>query len=196
MEPWLKKKISNLEPKTRKKIETVFKEMHESIGILYDLATHDEKTGLYNSKFFNTALEAEISKVKRGQQQLSLMIIDVDNFKKINDTYGHIRGDEILIRLAKIVQDQIRQADIAARFGGEEFIMLLPGTKLRKTKKLASRLKNSVHKDSFLKKHKVTISGGITQFKKTDNKKTFKSRADKALFKAKKEGRDQFVFLK
>ncbi len=138
----------------------------------------------------------ESEKAQRGRQSLSILIIDIDHFKKINDSYGHMKGDELLIRLAKLVQQQIRKSDIAARFGGEEFIILLPETTIQKSKRLLTRLKNSIHKDQFLKKYKLTISGGVTQFKKKDTKKSFKSRADKALYQAKKTGRDKFVVVK
>lgn len=196
MEPWLKKKLASLDPKTRKKIDYLFREMHESISILYDLAIHDEKTGLYNNKFFQAQLDMEFEKAQRGKQTLSLMILDIDYFKKVNDAYGHIKGDEILIRLARVVQNRIRGSDIAARFGGEEFILLLPETTIIKAKKLAARLKKAVHTDPLLKKYKITVSAGVTQFRKKDTKRSFKIRADKALYQAKKTGRDKFIALR
>jgi len=192
----MKKKINTLDPRFKKQIKDLLENMHESISLLYEAATHDEKTGLYNNKFFETMLDMEIEKAKRKQQKLSLMLIDIDFFKKINDTYGHIKADDLLERLAKVIQKQIRKSDIAARFGGEEFIILLPETSLDKAKKLASRLKTAIHKDNVLKKHKLTISGGITQFKLKDTKKRLKQRVDKALYQAKKQGRDRFVSLK
>ncbi|MFH1326896.1 MAG: GGDEF domain-containing protein [archaeon] len=195
MEKRVKEKIASLDPKIRRKIENLFQNMNESISLLYDIATTDEKTGLYNNKFFQDALTMEIEKAKRGKQKLSLILTDIDFFKKINDTYGHMKADDLLFRLAKVIKKQIRISDIAARFGGEEFIILLPETSLEKAKKLSVRLRNAVHKDPTLKKYGLTVSGGITQFKIKDNKKTFKSRADKAMYKAKKTGRDKFVFL-
>jgi len=196
MEEYLKKRLKSVDVKTRRKITSLFKEMNESISLLFDLATRDEKTGLYNYKFFQTELEMEIEKAKRGKQKLSLVITDIDFFKKINDKYGHIKADELLFKLAKIIKKSIRKSDIAARFGGEEFILLLPETSSNKAKKLCVRLRNAIHKDKILKKHNLTVSGGIAEFKKTDNKKTFKLRVDKALYKAKNSGRDRFVVLK
>ncbi len=196
MEKKLKRKIASLDPKIRRKIEGLFKNMNESISLLYDIATLDEKTGLYNNKFFNTELEMEIEKAQRGKQKLSLVIIDIDYFKKVNDEYGHIKADDLLYKLAKVIQKQIRKSDIAARFGGEEFFILLPETNLEKAKKVAVRLRNAIHNDKILKRYKITVSGGITQFKTKDNKKKFKSWADKALYQAKKSGRDRFVLLK
>lgn len=132
----VKKKLHALDPKFRKRFTELMSMMEESISLLYDAAIHDEKTGLYNNKFFETILDAEIEKARRGQQKLSLFMIDLDFFKKINDTYGHIKADELIARFAKILQKQIRKSDIAARFGGDEFVVLLPETNLAKAKNL------------------------------------------------------------
>ena len=196
MEKRLKRKIASLDPKIRRKIEELFKNMNESISLLYDIATLDEKTNLYNNRFFQTGLDMEIEKAQRGKQKLSLMILDIDHFKKINDSYGHVKADELLKQLAKVILKQIRKSDIAARFGGEEFFILLPETSLDKAKKLVSRLQNAISKDNLLKKYSLTVSGGITQFKKKDSKKQLKQRADKALYQAKNSGRNKFVELR
>jgi len=195
MDKKLDKKISALDPKFKKKIEELFETMNQSISMLYEAATHDEKTGLYNSKFFENMVDLEIEKVKRGYEKLSLIVIDIDFFKKINDKYGHIKADEILVKLSRIFEKTLRKSDIISRFGGEEFFILLPGTPLEKAKRLISRLRTNIKKDSFLKKHKVTVSGGLTEYKSRDNKKRFMSRADKALYKAKHSGRDKFVAI-
>ena len=108
MEKELKKKLSALNPDLKKQLEEMMKKMHISISILYEAATKDEKTGLYNSRFFNNVLEMEIEKVQRGKQKLSLMAIDIDFFKKVNDLYGHIKADELLMRLAKVIQGRDR----------------------------------------------------------------------------------------
>jgi len=195
MEKELKKKLSALNPDLKKQLEEMMKKMHISISILYEAATKDEKTGLYNSRFFNNVLEMEIEKVQRGKQKLSLMAIDIDFFKKVNDLYGHIKADELLMRLAKVIQGQIRKYDIAARFGGEEFFILLPETPLSRTSKLAERLRKKIKSDAVLAKHSITISIGVTEFKTKDTKKSFLSRVDKALYSAKKQGRDRFISL-
>ncbi len=195
MDKKLSKKISALDPKFRERIEELLSAMSESISVLYDAATHDEKTRLYNNKFFENILDMEIEKAQRGNQKLSLFIIDIDFFKKVNDTYGHLKGDEVLVRLANVLKKQLRKSDIAARFGGEEFFVLLPETSLEKAKKITSRLRGAIKSDKVLKKYKITVSGGLTQFRKRDSKKRFKERADKALYKAKHVGRDRFVAL-
>ncbi|HEA46321.1 MAG TPA: GGDEF domain-containing protein [Candidatus Pacearchaeota archaeon] len=192
----LNKKISALDPRFRAKIEELFSAMTESVSLLYDAATRDEKTGLYNSRFFENMLDMEFEKAGRGQQKLSLFIIDIDFFKKVNDKHGHIKADEFLVRLSKILQKQFRRSDVVSRFGGEEFIILLPETNIEKAKRITSRLRSAVKSDKILKKHGITISGGLTQYKKGDTKKKLKKRADKALYKAKNTGRDKFVVLK
>ena len=189
-------KISALDPQFRQRITEMFEAMHKSISMLYDAAVKDEKTGVYNHKFFDTIIDMEIEKAKRREQKLSLMILDIDFFKKVNDTYGHIKADHLLSHLAKILKEKIRKSDILARFGGEEFIILLPGTNIEKAGKLAERLKKAINSDSILKKHNITVSGGISQFKLRDDKLKLKERADKALYKAKKEGRNRFILGK
>ena len=196
MDKDIKKKISVLDPDFREKISELFENLNESISFLYEAAIKDEKTGLYNNKFFETTFEMEFEKAKRGYEKLSLIMIDIDFFKKINDTYGHIKADEFLKRLGKILKKQIRKSDIAARFGGEEFFILLPETSLEKAKKFASRLKKAINSDRILKKHNLTISGGITQYKKGDTKNKLKKRVDTALYQAKENGRNRFVSLK
>lgn len=189
-------KISALDPRFKKKITELLDTMHESISLLYDAATHDEKTGVYNNKFFETILDMEIEKAKRGKQKLSLIILDIDYFKKVNDKYGHMKADELLVRLAYVLKKQVRKSDVIARFGGEEFIILLSETPLIKAEKLSFRLKRAIHSDKILKKYNITVSGGVTQFNKGDTKKRIKQRADKALYSAKKQGRDRFILIK
>lgn len=197
MKEEVEKKLHALHPEFRKKFTELMSMMEESISLLYDAAIHDEKTGLYNNKFFETILDAELEKAKRGQQKLSLFMIDLDFFKNINDTYGHVKADELLARFANILKKQIRKSDIAARFGGDEFVVLLPETNLTKAKKFAERVRKKVESDNILKKHNFTISGGVTQFReKGDSKKRLKERIDKALYKAKKQGRGRFIVVK
>jgi len=196
MDKKVEEKLSALDPGFKKKIEDLFSSINQSVSMLYDAATHDEKTGLYNNKFFETILEMELEKAKRGQQKLSMIMTDIDFFKKINDTYGHMKADEFLKRLADLIKKQIRKSDIAARFGGEEFVILLPETDLKKAQKFAARLKSAIHSDKILKKYNLTVSGGVTQYRNKDTKKQMKERVDKALYRAKESGRDKFVAIK
>ena len=195
MDKKLSKKISALDPRFRKKIEDLFSAMNESVSLLYDAATHDEKTGLYNSRFFDNMLDMEMEKAGRGYGKLCLFIIDIDFFKKVNDTYGHLKADECLVEIAEVLRKQLRKSDVASRFGGEEFFILLPETDLVKAKKLTSRLKQAIKSDKILKKYGITVSGGLTEYRKKDTKKSFKERSDKALYEAKHTGRDKFVTI-
>ena len=128
------KKLHTFDLKTKEKIEELFgdadRRQKKYISWLYELATRDEKTGLYNNKFFESILGMEMEKAQRGYGELCLFIIDIDFFKKINDKYGHIKADELLKRLALVLKKQLRKSDIAARCGGEEFFILLPETNL------------------------------------------------------------------
>jgi len=195
MNKLLTKKISALDPRFRKKIEELFNIMIDSISLLYEEAIHDEKTGLHNNKFFETILNMEIEKAKREKGKLSLAVVDLDFFKKVNDTYGHAKGDQLLTKFAKIIKKHIRKYDIAARFGGDEFFILFPETDLSKIKRLVHRLEKEVRRDKSLNKYGITMSGGATEFRNKDTKSSFKKRADDALYEAKKTGRNRFYFI-
>jgi len=197
MDRKIEKKLSALDPRFRKKIEELFKSINESVSMLYDVATHDDKTGLYNNKFFETIFDMEIEKARRGQQKLSLIMIDIDFFKQVNDKYGHIKADELLKRLSDLIKNNIRKSDLVARFGGEEFFILLPETDLEKAKIFSLKLRKIIHEDKILKKYEMTVSGGVSQFRdKKDDGKKLKERVDRALYQAKHRGRDIFVALK
>ena len=143
------------------------KEAIEKISKLYKLATRDPKTKLYNAGFFYNQLNHELSVALRYNHQLSLILIDIDDFKKINTKYGYQKADKILIRVAEIIKEDLRTADIAARFGGEEFVLLLPETSQEKAFAISERIRKKIMKDIFLKKFKITISAGISCFKPT-----------------------------
>lgn len=186
----VKKKAEVLGPEFKEKISLIMEDISSSLEMLYDVATKDEKTGLYNHRFFENMLKMEIEKAKRDKENFCLIIIDVDFFKKFNDTYGHLVGDKVLENLAKVLQNELRKYDIVARFGGEEFFILLPETKIRRGKQIAERLRKNIWKNRLLKKYKVTFSAGITEFKKGDSVRKIIKRADKALYVSKKNGRN------
>lgn len=181
--------------KLKEKMKVLLLDLNASISKIYIQAITDAKTGVYNNFFFETLITLEIEKSKRGANKFSLLIIDLDFFKKINDTYGHIKGDEILKRLATILVKNTRKFDVVSRFGGEEFMILFPGADLEVAKKLTKRLKKEVKEDFFLKNYGVTFSGGLTLFKEDDTPEKIKSRVDEGLYKAKKGGRDQFIII-
>ena len=195
----MKKEVMNkldvLDPKFRKEIDKLFDNVSDSISMLYDAATQDKKTGVYNHNFFQTIFKMEFEKAKRGYQRLSLFIADIDHFKKINDIYGHIEADELLKKLAEILTQSTRESDIVARFGGEEFVILLPETSLDRAKEVTSRIRTAVKEDELLKKYSLTISGGLTEYVKGDTSQKMMKRVDKALYDAKKSGRDRLISI-
>ncbi len=185
------KKLKLLNPEARKKMSSLIEELKNSIDYLYEIATIDEKTGVYNHNFFKTISEIELSKAKRGLEPLSLLMIDIDDFKKINTNYGHLTGDAILKRIGDLLKDSLRKYDIVSRFGGEEFIVLFPETTLQRAKMVSERLRKKVLADKKLKRYNVTFSGGLTEYQKNDNLIKIKSRADKSLYVAKNKGKNR-----
>ena len=162
------------------------------IGVnkLYHIATHDQKTGLYNHVFFKDVFALELDKAKRGKK-LSLIVVDIDHFKKVNDTYGHLTADKILERVARVLEKEVRKYDIVARFGGEEFFIMLPSASLNVAKRIAERVRKAVFNDGNLKKYKISISLGVAEYMARDNLDRISKRADKALYRAKKGGRNK-----
>ncbi|MEK6792765.1 MAG: GGDEF domain-containing protein [Nanoarchaeota archaeon] len=184
-------KLKILNPEAKKNISSLLKQIENNIDYLYELATIDEKTGVYNNKFFKTISEMELDKAKRKIGPLSIMILDLDNFKKLNDTYGHLIGDEVLKRLGFVLKNNTRKYDLVSRFGGEEFIILLPNTKIKRAKVVCDRIRRQVQNDRELNKYSVTFSGGLTEYKKLDSIKKMQLRADKAVYQAKKKGKNR-----
>ena len=153
-----------IDPHFKKHVEAVLTEFKNSLFELYDTAIRDEKTKLYNHRFFKNSFEMELEKAKRGMQKLSIIAIDIDHFKKLNDFHGHLIGDEVLMEIAKVLQKTVRKYDIPSRFGGEEFLILLPETDVTKAKKVAERLRKSLPNNLFLKKYKTGAWGPVLPF--------------------------------
>lgn len=174
---------------------TLLKKLSSHIEELHHIATHDEKTGLYNSLFFKDFFEEETKRVKRKGGRFSLLIIDIDYFKKVNDIHGHLVGDKILKKIAEVLHHALRDYDILARFGGEEFITLLPDTGIDQANRIAERLRISVLQNDFLYKHKITISIGVAEYNEKDTYQKLLHRADNALYKAKKLGRNKVIAI-
>ena len=155
------------------------------------LAETDRLTGLFNKGKFNEVLKKEIERAKRYKRPLSLIIFDIDRFKRINDTYGHKVGDEVLRELAKVIKSIIRKTDFLVRWGGEEFVILAPETDLDGALKLAEKLRQTVEKHQFPTVKNVTISLGVAQYIDEETPEEFIIRADTALYKAKENGRNR-----
>ena len=140
-------------------------------------------------------IKKNVYRAKRYNEPLSLMIFDIDFFKKINDTHGHGVGDEVLRSLVHVVFQNIRQEDLLARWGGEEFMILMPQTALKSAFDLAERLRKNIEKYEFSKVGKVTVSLGLAEFSSEDDIESFIKWADDALYIAKGNGRNRVEFL-
>lgn len=161
-------------------------------------ATLDALTGFYNRRQLEERIKQEISSAKRQKRNLCAIMIDIDFFKSVNDTYGHAAGDLVLKTVSKIIKSQLRDYDIAGRYGGEEFLILLPYTKIDEAKMVAERLRSAVENKKIdiskicpdKKDISVTISLGVSQYQNDNN---FVTNADKALYQAKESGRNRVV---
>jgi len=160
---------------------------------LIEIARTDAMTGLFNRRFFIDLADQEILKCHRYSQTLSLLTLDIDFFKNINDQYGHAEGDLALVNVSRLLASQVRKSDILARIGGEEFVVLAVHTKLEDAAILAENLRKIVSQAKFqTQKHiKITLSIGVAQYEDGDNLTTLMQKSDSALYKAKNNGRDR-----
>ena len=148
----------------------------------------DTLTQLNNRDFFYASISDSMKKLKKEQSYISLLMIDLDDFKNINDTYGHIAGDEILKQFSNILKYNIRSIDIATRWGGDEFVITLPGVNTKDAFNIADRIRSNIHNHDFFYNNmlfKVTASIGITSVGDKMDINSFIDLADKALYKAK-----------
>lgn len=165
-------------------------------------ATLDALTGLNNRRQFELRLNQEIATTKRKNTPLCAMMIDVDYFKKVNDTYGHNVGDFVLKTVAQLITNEIREYDIPCRYGGEEFFVILPQTMLEEAALVAQRLRKTIENYKIVfedndtkntKTLKVTISIGVSQYENEMTAEEFSTNADKALYEAKRNGRNRVI---
>ncbi len=163
---------------------------------LRKLATTDPLTGIYNRRHFFHLAEREFERRQRYKESISIIMLDLDYFKQINDTYGHTAGDKVLNTAVQHFQDSLRKVDVLARYGGEEFVILLPETGCEHAKQMAERLRTRLANAPIRidgKELKITASFGIASASKEDNTVNLDillNRADKALYKAKDSGRN------
>lgn len=155
------------------------------------LATTDRLTQTYNRLKFEEIIRKEIEMARRYGHLLSIIILDIDHFKQVNDTYGHIAGDNVLKAIAAIAKQNIRETDSLVRWGGEEFIIVTPGTSLEGARDLAERIRKSTEDFHFDQVKTVRISLGVTQFRENDTENTLLRRADDAMYAAKRMGRNR-----
>lgn len=154
-------------------------------------ADTDKLTGIFNRNRFDRIVEREINHLKGTKKSTVLVMFDIDYFKKINDTYGHIVGDEVLKGLVRVVRKNIRFNDIFARWGGEEFVIMVPDISVKGAEILCNKLRGVIKHTKFAKTISLTCSFGITPLLESDTVKKAIERVDKALYEAKRNGRDR-----
>ena len=164
------------------------KQMESKMQIL---ATTDTLTHVFNRIKYAELMQREIERVRRYSHPLSIIMFDIDHFKKVNDTYGHMVGDDVLCMLTQIVKENLRETDFLVRWGGEEFVIITPETDLQRAEKLAERIRLATESYPFDQVERVTLSFGVTQFHKDDTEDAFIKRADDAMYMAKKNGRNR-----
>ena len=160
------------------------------------LVRNDQLTGTLNRRGLEEAFENEVARSRRRKSPLCVAMLDIDNFKKLNDSLGHDAGDAALIHLVTIIRETLRPQDTLARFGGEEFIIILPDTMLEDAKTAIVRLQRELTKRYFLHENEkvlITFSAGVTDHRSDDTQASVTKRADDAMFAAKKAGKNRVV---
>jgi diguanylate cyclase (GGDEF)-like protein len=164
---------------------------------LHEMATTDPLTGLYNRRYVMQELESCLQRCKRYNLDVSVIMIDIDYFKKVNDTYGHDIGDLVLIELSHFLKNEVREVDITSRLGGEEFLILILNTQPAQASQIAQRIIKSISEIEITipgANLSVTVSGGLSQMRKNDDtKEAVLKRADTALYHSKENGRNQLT---
>ncbi|ALC87206.1 chemotaxis protein CheY [Bacillus sp. FJAT-22090] len=184
------------------KLEQLHKEIETKQSLLMELNTKLEKlsvtdslTGLKNRRFFMERLEEHIVLFQKNNLPFSLLIIDIDFFKKVNDTWGHLIGDRVLIKLAEILNSTFKVEDIVARYGGEEFVVLLPDANKEKAKEKAEEFRRAVQSAEWKIDQIVTVSIGVATIQNGDSDMLIISNADQALYTSKENGRNRVTHI-
>ncbi|SJZ38384.1 response regulator receiver modulated diguanylate cyclase [Trichlorobacter thiogenes] len=180
------------------KIKHLQDDLKRSNELLLELSNTDHLTGLFNRRFLMEALDKEVQRARRKDGQVALLLLDIDHFKLVNDTHGHLQGDVVLQKVALHIQKELRSYDIAARYGGEEFVAVLPDTSLKEAFNVADRIRLSVQGMRFagsLSNERVTVSLGVALFPSPcfDDIDGLLRSADEALYQAKERGRNRVI---
>lgn len=177
-------------------LRTQYDELERANEVLEQLSITDGLTKLHNHRFFQDVLTREIKRVSRTGDPLSMLLVDIDDFKRLNDRLGHAAGDELLTGIARILNDAIRETDFVARYGGEEFVVVAPDTDRDGALHLAEKIRTAIAESSFILDEsmqltKMTVSVGVAQYR--GNRKSFFQAADQALYRAKGSGKNCVV---
>lgn len=183
----------------RKKVESAeqkIKTLESTLGQISEMVKEDELTGALNRRGLDEAFGREVARSERRKTPLCVALLDVDNFKSINDNHGHQAGDDALVHLTRVVKETVRPTDVVARFGGEEFVVLLPDSDLDEAIKVMTRLQRELTKKFFLHGNKrilITFSAGVALREPDEKQESIIARADTVLYKAKQSGKNQVV---
>ncbi len=186
---------------TQDRLDHETRSLQEKVRSLEEMAYVDGLTWLFNRRYFDLALAAEIARADRQQVPLALLIVDVDHFKHINDTYGHDAGDRVLCQVSEIIRQSARRSDIVARFGGEEFTLILPGTARDAALQVAERLRHLIEETTLYlgddrneaQAVRMTVSGGLAALGPNRTAQDLIKEADRALYRAKETGRNRIM---
>jgi diguanylate cyclase (GGDEF)-like protein len=166
-------------------------ELHSMTSSLEEQANIDKLTGIYNRDKFEESFSFLIKDSHKRDRKLSLLLFDIDHFKDINDTYGHQTGDSVLKELTELISANIKTSDVFARWGGEEFVILLPDTDLDGSYLFAEKLRKLVKAHDFTVIGRMSVSFGVGELTEYENKTTLFEKVDKALYQAKNKGRNR-----
>lgn len=169
------------------------RELEKLIQDLKEINVHDCLTKVYNYRTIIEIIEKKIKYFRYKKEIFSLLMLDIDDFKKINDKFGHVFGDEILMKISNEIKMNIRKDDYIGRFGGEEFIVIFNNTKLDEAIKISERIRKAIEQAEFFPSLKVTISGGIKEYYNESCKEIINS-ADDLLYKAKRLGKNRICY--
>jgi diguanylate cyclase (GGDEF)-like protein/PAS domain S-box-containing protein len=172
-------------------LKTVLRELKQSNGTLKRLAFYDRLTNVANRRYFENLLDIELHRADRYGTDFALIMFDLDHFKAVNDNYGHAIGDAVLREVASVVVERLRESDVLGRWGGEEFMILLPGDGPQQTAQVAEDVRERVAGHLFPDVGQVTVSLGIAAYLPGESRTEFLRRVDDALYRAKREGRNR-----
>lgn len=181
----------------KQKIVDKLEKIQMSLEKTEKMAATDALTKLYNRTFFESMFNVYIEEARNAQQHLSILLLDIDRFKNVNDTYGHLIGDQVIKYVALIIRNSLRNSDIAVRYGGDEILVVLTGTSVDAAVKIAERMRNAIKKlasfttaDNLEITISLSVSVGCTELTRVDTAVSLFERADSYLYKAKESGRD------
>jgi len=184
---------------TRKQVqdsEDKIKQLEQELEQISELVHEDQLTGALNRRGLDEAFDREATRADRGESPLCVALLDIDNFKRLNDTHGHQAGDHALIHLINVIKETLRPSDSVARYGGEEFVIILPDTDIASAETIISRLQRELTKKFFLHENDrilITFSAGVALRAQMEDQEDVVGRADKAMYQAKEAGKNQVV---